>query len=232
MYSAIGERRRTQRTSSHRPEMPAGLLTVHCDALVELGLSTALQEEAVAVVGQAPDVEAALALAPCVGPDVVLLDATCVAGASDAVRALRSGLPATPLVVLIGGARERAALEALAAGAAACVAGDAPVEDLVRAVHAALQDESFVSPRIARSLARRLGLNGSVPPLHAPTLTDREREVLGLVAQGLNNVGIARTLHLSPATVKHHISRIFEKLDVDNRLQAAVRAVEEDLLEV
>jgi DNA-binding NarL/FixJ family response regulator len=212
--------------------MPAGLLVVNCHALVELGLSLLLQEEGFAVVGQAPDVETALALAPYVDPDLVLLDATRSEGVADAVRALRSGLPEVPVVVLVGRSRERLALEALGGGAAACVAGAAPVEEIVRAAHAALAGESFVSPRIARSLGRRLGLNGSPAPLAVPRLTAREREVLGLLSRGLDNARIARGLHVSPATVKHHISSILDKLEVDNRLQAAVRAVEEDLVEV
>jgi DNA-binding NarL/FixJ family response regulator len=220
------------RQDAARRSQPAGLLVVNCHALVEFGLSMLLQREGFAVVGQAPDVETAVALAPYVDPDLALLDATRSESVSDAVRALRSGVPEAPVVVLVGRSRERLALEALAGGAAACVAGDAPVQEIVRAAHAALAGESFVSARIARSLSRRLGLNGSPPPLTAPRLTIREREVLGLLARGLDNAGIARGLHVSPATVKHHISNILDKLDVENRLQAAVRAVEEDLVEV
>jgi DNA-binding NarL/FixJ family response regulator len=77
-------------------------------------------------------------------------------------------------------------------------------------------------PRGPRPVTRR----------NAASLTAREQEVLGLLARGLDNARIARGLHVSTATVKHHISSILEKLDVDNRLQAAVRAVEEDLVEV
>jgi DNA-binding NarL/FixJ family response regulator len=96
---------------------------------------------------------------------------------------------------------------------------------------AALRDESTMSPRIARRLSRRLLLSCATERT-AVELTDREREVLTLIVSGCDNAAIASALYLSRATVKHHVATLFAKLGVTNRVQAAVLAVQDGLVEL
>ncbi len=211
---------------------PAGrVLAVGCRPLVSLGLGALLAPFGVTLMDEAPDVDAALARAGGL-PDVFLVDLTRTARAGDALRRLSASAPAARVVVSVSPFDERAALEALAAGVLGCVAEEGPIDELPEALRAAVRGESFVSPRIARRLSRRLGLRGAAAPPHAVRLTEREREVLRLLARGDENAAIAAALHLSRATVKHHIAAIFAKLGVANRVQAAVRAVQDDLVDL
>lgn len=208
----------------------ARIALVGCHALVGLGLGGLLAEARVGTVVADLDVEFLRAGDPGRAADVVVIDATRLSAVLVAIGIVAGAFPAAPIVVLVERSRERDALEALAGGARGCVAADAPVDEIVRSIRTALNGETFISPGIAHALASRLRMiarRGHAPP----DLTRREREVLALVALGRENAEIARALHLSPATIKHHLSTLFAKLHVDNRIQAAVRAVRDGLLE-
>jgi DNA-binding NarL/FixJ family response regulator len=204
-------------------------LVIESRAIVGLGLVALLAAEGLKSVLAAPDPRAVAALGQEINPDVVLVDLT--SGRAPRLTVLARSLPAAGLIALVDRSAEKTAFAALAAGAAACVAADAPQEEIGRAIRSVLRKQRFVSPCIARRLVLRLRLDCKGGGSHVPALTAREREVLTLVARGCENAEIGRTLHLSRATIKHHVANVCDKLQVDNRLQAAVRAVEEGLLD-
>jgi DNA-binding NarL/FixJ family response regulator len=209
------------------PERLARIAVIESHPLVRMGLGEALEAAGVGSVGDALALDR---LPREFAADVVVLDGSRVASMYGAVGALTLACPDAPLVVLVDPARVDTALEALAGGVCGCVSADAPVDDMVEAIRAALLGERYTSPRIARAVARRLRM-GAGNGYRRPALTIREREVLELLSLGWENADIARALHLSPATVKHHLSSLYIKLDVNNRIQAAVLAVRDGLLE-
>jgi DNA-binding NarL/FixJ family response regulator len=193
--------------------------------LVRIGVSGLLRGAGIDVVGEVPGPQAAVA-ARAMQPDVVLmhLRSTEMAGA-DAVRLVAGELRGVHVIVLAA-VDDSDLLGALAAGACGALVEDAPSQEIVAAIRAAAEGDAVFSPPIARALMRDLRLLGDV---RLPELTARELEVLELLARGWDNTRIAEALYLSVGTVKHHISSILVKLDVDNRLQAAVRAVQQGL---
>jgi DNA-binding NarL/FixJ family response regulator len=203
------------------------VIVVARPGLVRLGIQRLLRAGGIDVVAEVEDAGGALALAHRATADVVLVDATPRGAGADAMRALLDAVPQST-VVLVETAGDRAVLDALAAGAHTCVAANAAPAEIIAATQASARGERFLSPR----LARRLGL----PPAHATTrareLTARERQILTLVARGWDNAQIGQALYVSPATIKHHLANVFRKLEVANRVQAAVRAVTEDLVDV
>jgi DNA-binding NarL/FixJ family response regulator len=122
-------------------------------------------------------------------------------------------------------------VDALLAGACGYLLKDAPTDKIVEGIQAAAQGESLISPRVAGQLVNRVRKPSECePPLTGADVTPRELEVLQLLARGLDNAEIARTLFLSQHTVKNHVSSILVKLQVENRIQAAVRAVRSGLV--
>jgi DNA-binding NarL/FixJ family response regulator len=124
-------------------------------------------------------------------------------------------------------------LDALEAGAAGYLLKDSGPDEIVRGVRAAIEGDTPLSPRVAGMIVHRArAVAGGVEAAARTTagLTDREREVLSLVAEGLDNSEIARELYLSPTTVKRHVSAILAKLGVANRVQAAIWAVRAGLI--
>jgi DNA-binding NarL/FixJ family response regulator len=198
--------------------------------LVRLGLERVLREGGAGVAVVAGEPRSAPSVVQELMPDVVLVDATSHGVPHEGLRGLLRAMGSARSLVLVEAGDDRVALDALAAGASGCVDADATPDEIVAAVRAAARGESFLSPSIARPLARRLGL---LRPrtVSTPELTPRERQVLRLVVRGWDNARVGEALFVSSATIKHHLANIFTKLDVDNRVQAAVRAVEEDLLE-
>jgi DNA-binding NarL/FixJ family response regulator len=205
----------------------ARVVVVARPGLVRLGIQRLLRAGGIDVVAEVEDAGAALPLARRATTEVVLVDATPHGAGADAMRALLDVVPQRT-VVLVETADDRAVLDALAAGAHNCVAANAAPAEIIAAIQASRRGERFLSPR----LARRLGL----PPAHATRrareLTAREGQILALVARGWDNAQIGQALYVSPATIKHHLANMFKKLEVTNRVQAAVRAVTEDLVDV
>jgi DNA-binding NarL/FixJ family response regulator len=185
-----------------------------------------LREQGVAVVGEAASGERAVALVPRLAPDVVLMDLN-LPGMSgvEATRALSELAPRSRIVVLTVLAADEDVLDALLAGACGYLLKDATIEQIVEGVEAATRGESLISSRVAGTLVRGVREYRPPPAGIDAQLTAREIEVLDLVSQGLDNRRIAGSLYISQHTVKNHIASILRKLAVENRIQAAVRAV-------
>jgi DNA-binding NarL/FixJ family response regulator len=198
------------------------------------GLRSVLVEHGFPVVGEAGTGEAAIPLIERRGPDVVVMDLA-LPGMSgiDATRALTSRCPAMAILVMTVSAMDTDVLDALEAGATGYLLKDSGPDEIVRGVRAALDGDTPLSPRVARLIANRAravagGAQGAARTI--AELTEREREVLRLVAEGRDNAEIAHALYLSPTTVKRHVSAILSKLGVSNRVQAAIWAVRAGLI--
>jgi DNA-binding NarL/FixJ family response regulator len=186
-----------------------------------------LQERSVNVVAEAAMAAEGIARAAELQPDVVLMDMN-MPGMSgvEATQRLSVAAPLVNVIMLTVVADERLVMDALLAGACGYLLKESPIDQIVEGVRAAARGESLISPRIASRLIRRLRApDEAESPLTGAELTPREQQVLELVAQGLDNPEIGRSLEMSHHTVKNHVSSILVKLQVENRIQAAVRAV-------
>jgi DNA-binding NarL/FixJ family response regulator len=177
-------------------------------------------EDDVEVVGTAGDGAEAVRVVTEQRPDVVLMDLSMpgMDGVEATQRIIEAGIPSKVVVLTSFSDRDRI-LEALDAGAIGYLLKDAEPEELLRGVRAAARGDWPLDPRAARLL---LGEGGGRP--RQPELSDREEDVLALVAEGLPNKLVARRLGISERTVKAHLTRIFEQLGVTDRTQAALWA--------
>jgi two-component system, NarL family, response regulator LiaR len=203
-------------------------------ALYRGGLREALEARGVEVVGEASEGTSAIQVVRDVAPDVVLMDVSMpgLSGIESTMR-IRAVAPTAQVIMLTVSADERDVEEAIFAGARGYVLKDAPVEEIHAAVRAAAVGDSLLSPRIAADILERIRADLGRPALPEEAraeLTEREREVLSLIAQGKDNAQIADELFVSVQTVKNHVSNILAKLEVQNRVQAAVQAVQRRLL--
>jgi DNA-binding NarL/FixJ family response regulator len=197
--------------------------------LFRTGLKTLLEEQGVDVVGEAPNGQTAIRLASELAPDVVVMDLN-MPGLTgvETTRALAGIAPLTRVVVLTISADDEDVMAAVMAGACGYLLKDSSIQDLIVGIRAAAAGESLISPQIAAKLLRRLrsqSSNEEAAETIRTELSDREIEVLKLIANGKDNAQIARELFISPKTVKNHISNILMKLQIENRIQAAVYAV-------
>jgi DNA-binding NarL/FixJ family response regulator len=193
------------------------------------GLRNLLEEQGVNVVGEAPNGQTAIRLASDLTPDVVVMDLN-MPGLTgvETTRQLAGIVPLTRVLVLTISADDEDVMNAVMAGACGYLLKDASIQDLVTGIRAAAAGESLISPQIAAKVLQRLRSQATSEDAAATIraeLSDREIEVLKLIANGKDNAQIARELFISPKTVKNHISNILMKLQIDNRIQAAVYAV-------
>jgi two-component system nitrate/nitrite response regulator NarL len=196
------------------------------------GLVDLLQKRGIQVVGEARLGAEGVRLAQNLAPDVVLMDLS-MPGMSgvEATQRLASAAPLVRVLVLTVLSDENHVMDALLAGACGYLLKDASVDRIIEGIRAAANGESLISPRVAGQLVRRvLEPTNTEPPLTGADLTPRELEVLKLISRGVDNPEIAVTLHLSQHTIKNHVSSILVKLQVENRIQAAVRAVRSGLV--
>jgi DNA-binding NarL/FixJ family response regulator len=206
--------------------------------LVRAGLTMLLSAAAdIEVVGEAVNGDEAVALARELGPDVVLMDIRMPGtnGLQATERILSSpDLPAVRVVMLTTFDVDEYIFEALEIGASGFLLKDAEPEEIVRAIRAAASGDAVLAPGVTKRLiadyARR-PRRREVPAGALDALTDREREVMTLVARGLSNEEIAKRLFLSPLTAKTYVSRILAKLDARDRAQLVVLAYELGLVE-
>ena len=217
-----------------RPELNAPRVVLVDDHdLFRSGLRTLLEDQGVQVVAEAATGREALRQVRELAPEVVLMDLSMPdMGGVEATREIARIAPLTRVVVLTISDRDGDILDAILAGACGYLLKDSSIEDLMRGISAAAVGESLISPQIASKVLREL--RAARPATRAsdrlPELTDRELEVLRLIANGKDNTQIAAELHISAKTVKNHISNILMKLQIENRIQAAVYAVRRGLV--
>ncbi|MGX5694901.1 response regulator [Agromyces soli] len=213
----------------------SGLRTLVVDdhALVRSGIVGLLEAAELEVVGEAGDGLEAVELARGLRPDVVLMDIRMPGlDGIEATRRITAAPDAPNVLVLTTFDLDEYVYRALQAGASGFLLKDAPPERLVDAVRTVATGESLLAPSLTRRLIERY-LAAPAPDARAEAavdLTPREREVWALLARGLSNHEIGAELYLSEATVKAHITRLFQKLGVRDRVQAVVAAYESGLV--
>lgn len=190
-----------------------------------LGMFLALDPD-LEVVGEAADGAEAVKLARSLRPDVVLMDMLMpVMDGIEATTIIRRELPDTEVIALTSVVEDSAIFGAVRAGAVGYLLKDTRADELSRAIKAAAAGQVQLSPQVAARLVREVRA-----PESPETLTERETEVLVLLAQGLSNKEIAQELVVSDKTVKTHVSNILSKLNVPSRTQAALYAVRTGLV--
>ncbi|KUN74117.1 LuxR family transcriptional regulator [Streptomyces canus] len=198
--------------------------------VVRRGVHDLLNDEPdITVVGEAATVEQALIRVPALRPQVAVLDVRLPDGDGVTVcRELRSQMPELACLMLTSFDDEEALLDSIMAGASGYVLKQIKGSDLVSAVRTVAAGQSLLDPSAtARLMARlRQGQEPEPEPDALPGLTDREREILALIGEGLTNRQIGQRLFLAEKTVKNHISRLLAKLGVERRIQAAVIATQ------
>jgi len=210
------------------------VLVVDDHDLFRTGLRNLLEEQGVNVVGEARDGESAIKLAPDLAPDVIIMDLNMPgAGGVETTRRLAGLAPLSRVVVLTISADDDDVMNAVLAGACGYLLKDSSIQELIAGIRAAAAGESLISPQIAAKVLQRLRAqtkDTEAAETIRAELSDRELEVLKLIANGKDNAQIARELFISPKTVKNHISNILMKLQIENRIQAAVYAVRSGLV--
>ena len=205
------------------------VLLVDDHDLFRTGLRNLLEERGVQIAGEAGQGADAVRLVRELAPDVVVMDLHMPGMTGvEATRQIASAAPLTRVVVLTISDQEEDVLDAIVAGACGYLLKDASIQELIRGIQAAAVGESLISPHIASKVLQRLRAttpDSSGAATIRAELSDREIEVLKLIANGKDNAEIARELVISPKTVKNHISNILMKLQIENRIQAAVYAV-------
>ena len=205
------------------------VLLVDDHDLFRTGLRNLLEERGVLVAGEAAQGADAVRLVREVAPDVVVMDLN-MPGMSgiEAIRQIAAIAPLTRVLVLTISDQDEDVLHAILAGACGYLLKDSSVDDLIRGISAAAVGESLVSPAIAGKVLQQVRATAGSPEAEETIraeLSERELDVLKLIASGKDNATIAAQLHISPKTVKNHISNILMKLQIENRIQAAVYAV-------
>jgi len=210
------------------------VLVVDDHDLFRTGLRNLLEEQGVNVVGEAENGETAIRLASELAPDVVIMDLNMPGfGGVETTRRLSSLAPLSRVVVLTISADDDDVMNAVMAGACGYLLKDSSIQELIAGIRAASEGESLISPQIAAKVLQRLraqSKDADAAETIRAELSDRELQVLKLIANGKDNAMIAGELHISPKTVKNHISNILMKLQIENRIQAAVYAVRSGLV--
>ncbi len=221
-----------------RPE-PIRTMIVDDHALFRRGLEMVLEEEPdIELVGQASDGAEAVEKAAESLPDVVLMDIRMPRSSGiEACRAVKEAAPSAKIIILTISDEEEDLFEAIRAGASGYLLKDIPLDEVAEAVRSVHGGQSLINPSMAgkllsefATLERRDG-EARAQEVPAPKLTEREMEVLKLVARGMNNRDIAKELFISENTVKNHVRNILEKLQIHSRMEAVMVAVREKLIE-
>lgn len=212
------------------------LLIVDDHSIVREGLRTLLAEATdVEIVGEAADGPSAVAQAQALTPDVMLLDLVLPGfNGIEVTQRVRQAVPQCRILLLTSFAEDQNVVLAMQAGAAGYLLKDVLQGDLLAAIRQSMGGEPVLHPEAQRKLIEHLtrppsaALAGS-SPAHAAELTEREHDVLRLIAQGRSNREIADQLHITEGTVKGHVSNILSKLHLQDRTQAALFAVRHGL---
>jgi DNA-binding NarL/FixJ family response regulator len=211
---------------------PITVVVIDDHVLFRSGLRELLEQADIRVVGEASSVEPGMELIARHAPSVAIVDLGLprISG-HNAIRQIAATASGTQVLVLTISTNEADVTDAVLAGACGYLLKEASAGEIVSGVRAAATGDSMVSPRMATTLLERLRTSErtkSGPGVES--LSAREKDVLRLVVDGKDNATIAQELVISPYTVKNHISNILLKLEVENRLQAAVCAVRESLI--
>jgi two-component system NarL family response regulator len=210
-------------------------------ALFRRGLRMVIEEEdGMDLVGEASDGAEAVKVAGEAVPDIVLMDIRMPKiNGIEAARQMKEVAPSAKIVILTISDEEEDLFEAIRAGASGYLLKDIPPDEIPDAVRAVHGGQSLINPSMAgkllsefATLARRDAEDEPAKHAPAPKLTDREMEVLRLVARGMNNRDIAKELFISENTVKNHVRNILEKLQIHSRMEAVMIAVREKLIEI
>ena len=207
------------------------VMIVDDHAIVRQGLRTYLQlQPDIEVVGEAPNGKEAIALVAETLPDIVLMDLVMpVMDGVEATRAVRSLSPNTRVIVLTSFSEDEKVFASIKAGAQGYLMKDVHPTDLVQALRSVNKGEAQLDPEIARKVMQEFANPAPTTPKH--DLTERELEVLRLIAQGKSNKDISEELVLSEKTVKTHVSNILQKLHLSDRTQAAVYALRQKIVD-
>jgi DNA-binding NarL/FixJ family response regulator len=203
------------------------VLLVDDHPLVRGGLRALLASEpAISVVGEATNGAEAIIRALDLEPDVILMDLHMAEiNGIEATHQILRAQPRIGIIALTMLEDDDTVFAAMRAGARGYLLKGADEAEVLRAIHAVAYGEAIFSPAIAARLIQFFASARPVPPVHLfPELTEREREILGMIARGTSNTEIAEELTLSPKTVSNHVSNIFAKLQVVDRAQAVLRA--------
>ncbi|HEX4656601.1 MAG TPA: response regulator transcription factor [Streptosporangiaceae bacterium] len=237
MGSSPGSSAATQDASA-RTE-PIRTMIVDDHALFRRGLEMVLDGEPdIDLVGQASDGAEAVEKAAESLPDIVLMDIRMPrSNGIEACRAMKEAAPSAKIVILTISDEEEDLFEAIRAGASGYLLKDIPLDEVADTVRAVHGGQSLINPSMAgklltefAALARR-DEEERAQEVPAPRLTEREMQVLKLVARGMNNRDIAKELFISENTVKNHVRNILEKLQIHSRMEAVMVAVREKLIE-
>jgi two-component system NarL family response regulator len=218
-------------------EDPIRVLIADDHALFRRGLTMVLvSEPGIEVVGEAQDGVEAVSRAEELAPDVVLMDVRMPRlSGIEATRAIRETAPTAKILMLTVSDEEDDLFDAIKAGANGYLLKEISIEEVADAVRAVVTGQSLISPSMASKLLNEfntLSKQATEKQRYAtPRLTDRELEVLKLVAQGMRNSEIAESLYISENTVKNHVRNILEKLQLHSRMEAVVYAMREKLFD-
>jgi DNA-binding NarL/FixJ family response regulator len=226
----------SESVGSPHPE-PIRVVVVDDQELFRRGMVMLLSvEDDIEVVGEASDGDEASELAASLVPDVVLLDVRMPKRSGiEACAAIKEVAPSANIIMLTVSDEEADLYEAIKSGASGYLLKDASIDQVAQAVRLVADGQSLISPSMAAKLLEEFKLiasAGSRPDSIAPRLTQRELDVLRLVARGLNNKDIASDLFISENTVKNHVRNMLEKLQLHSRMEAVMYAVREKLLDL
>jgi DNA-binding NarL/FixJ family response regulator len=205
-----------------------------CDdqSVIRDGLEMLLNlEKDFQVVGTAQDGAEAVELAAQKQPDLILMDLKMpIMNGIEATREICAKFPQIKILVFTTYDDEESVFDAIRAGASGYLLKDTPRQNIIEAIRGTMEGKSFVDPAVAGKLLNQVASNQIQPTsLLAEKLTERELDVIRLIARGINNAEIAKQLHLSEGAVRNHVSAILEKLGVSDRTQAAVIAIQHGL---
>ncbi|MGA7192826.1 MAG: response regulator transcription factor [Anaerolineales bacterium] len=210
------------------PSKPIRVMLVDDHTMVRKGLATFLKAfDDLELAGEAENGQAAIQLCAKLKPDIILMDMVMPdMNGADATRTIRQQFPNVQVIALTSFKEEELVKSALEAGAIGYLLKDVSADELVRAIRSAHAGRATLSPEAAQALVHA----ASQSPAPGSDLTERERAVLALMVEGLNNTQIAGRLTVSPSTVKSHVSNILSKLGVASRTEAVTLALRNKLV--
>lgn len=217
---------------------PIRVLIVDDSRLTRISLKTTLREaEGFELAGEAEDGRQGVEMAATLCPDIILMDIGMpVLDGIRATQQIKKNYPDMKIVMLTSHEDERDILDAFQSGATSYCLKETPPEMLVHIIRTTIGGACWIDPKIARFVVSRLQPENESAPVDAGesstliSLTDREMDVLALLAEGKNNTEISDALSISMNTVKTHLKNIFQKLDVEDRTAAALKAIKERII--